>query len=175
MRSISSLHWFELEDIRVDQIPKIRWNGFLEEVVKDENECQELCAWLFSNAPYSEDEVWDVRQVTNIGLHGDKINAFKPDSKELHTLKRDMWSKGFIEIGTIHTHPIRCAVDDFVEQHLPSEKDLKYAKRFKQLVRGIVTVDYRCTFGNKAPFIRAILFHDPFGHIICRKVDRETP
>ena len=132
---------------------KIHWNGFMKSVVDEYP--REVCAFLFSRSPYSYDEEWFVFQVKNIS----EIPAEEwiPDKNEMHRVKAKAIKMGLTKIGNIHSHP-------FIEGYLienvigPSKKDLQFARRFNDIIRGILVVSKEAIYG--------IRFHDKFGNQI---------
>jgi len=61
-----------------------------------------------------------------------------------------------VKIGNIHTHPI-IKGDGFHEEYFePSERDLKFAQKYGDIVRGIIVIDSEAIYGIK--------FHDMFGN-----------
>lgn len=131
----------------------------------------ELCAWLFSDMPYGDDEKWYVVEVKVIpcDFDGDGFNeGWKPDKKDMTKVKKLARKTRWTKIGNVHTHPIS---NDFEEHHLaseledasrPSDTDLKFARKFNDVVRGIVVIDYRCN----PPKHLATVWHDQYGNIL---------
>jgi len=113
---------------------------------------REVCGFLFSDKPFADDEKWFVFKVNNIAE--DPENAWIPDRKDMLRVKKKAIDAGLTKIGNIHSHPIHNSndIDDFIQ---PSPVDLKFARRFNDVIRGIVGVGY-----NK---IYDILFHNKFG------------
>jgi len=64
---------------------------------------------------------------------------------------------GLVQIGNIHTHPYN-KDKDIEGQFLPSDVDLSFARRFNNIIRGIIVVDNKAIYGIK--------FHDKFGNKI---------
>jgi hypothetical protein len=128
----------------------------------------ELCAWLFSDGPYSDDEKWYVVEVKAIpwDFDGDGFNeGWKPDKKDMAKVKKFARERRWTKIGNIHTHPIS---KEFGEHNFaseledvsqPSETDLKFARKFNDVVRGIVVIDYRCN----PPKHLVTIWHDQYG------------
>ena len=153
-------------------IPKIRWHGFLRDVLNPENEDHELCAWLFSTHPYAADEEWHVMRVKEIPKDWDGDGFYEgwaPDKKDLDRVKKIARSKGWTPIGTIHTHPVGpswCEKENvtkaIIAESAPSEVDLKFQRRFNQIIRGILVVNYF----EKPPKIEAVIWHDQYGKLI---------
>jgi len=138
---------------------KIHWNGFLTKAVRDYP--NEVAGFLFSNRPYSSMEEWYVFSVKNIAT--DHLNAWRPEKKDMQKIKQKAIKQGLTKIGNIHTHPYP-SNEPFNEDVLrkiiqPSKEDLRFARRFNDIIRGIVVT------GQNA--IYDILFHDKFG----RKID----
>lgn len=125
----------------------------------------EACALLFSKLPYSVNEVWAIKSVRNISL--DPQNSWIPDKSELRKVKKWAIDNQFVEIGNIHTHPINLQElvnedlnsEDIIQGMLePSDIDLKYARKFNNIIRGIIVLDQNALYG--------ISFHDKFGNKI---------
>jgi len=132
---------------------KINWNGFLKEAI--ENYPNESCAFLFTNKPYSPDEEWTVFSVKNVSKTPKE--EWIPDRNEMIEVKRKATKLGLIKIGNIHTHPY-AEEFDIGEQKLPSPKDLFFARRFNDIVRGILVIG--------KGMILACHLHDKFGREI---------
>ena len=137
----------------------ICWNGFLKKGV--EAYPNEICAFLFSENIYSEEEVWHVYQVKNIS--DEPKGNWVPDKKEMKKVKDDARKKGYVKLGNIHTHPYpedEVYDEDVMKKDVivPSDKDLSYARRFGDVVRGIVCVGKGAVYD--------VLFHDMFGNKI---------
>ncbi len=134
---------------------KIHWNGFLEHAKKEYPD--EACAFLFSKKPYSSSEEWFVFKVKNASPTPE--NRWIPDRKEMLKVKARALKQGLVKIGNIHTHPCLVKEIDMPDDlHLPSETDLKFARRFNDVVRGIIVV---MVDGISEPH-----FHDKFGNEI---------
>lgn len=114
---------------------KIHWNGFLEGAVKEYP--KEACAFLFSRRPYSPNEEWFVFPLKNVSStpHSEWI----PDRNQLKVIKKQVVSKHLVKIGNIHTHLVE-SLDDVDHQLKPSEKDLAFARKFNDIIRGIIAV-----------------------------------
>lgn len=133
---------------------KIIWNGFHKYAMHKYPE--EVCAFLYSDKPFEDDGKWFIFRIKNVAE--DKRNSWVPDKKEMRQIKKKATNLKLIKIGNIHSHPI--INDIFVEELLkPSEVDLKFAKRFNDIIRGIVVVSEDTVYGTQ--------FHDMFG----RKID----
>lgn len=132
---------------------KIFWHGFLEWAVKEFP--KEACGLLFSKLPYSEKEEWHVYYIKNI--HATPLRAWHPDKKEMKMIKKEALNRGLVLIGNIHTHPYKrqATVETLL---MPSKTDLFYAKKYNDIIRGILVIR------NKV--IHGIRFHDKFGNEI---------
>ncbi len=137
---------------------KINFNGFLKKAVEESP--KEVCAFLFSKKPYSDKEEWFCFPIQNIDPHPEE--GWMPDKKETQKIKQEARKLGLVKIGNIHTHPIpksfhSCIGEDFIEENFkPSERDLKFAQKYGDIVRGIIVVDSEAIYGIK--------FHDMFGN-----------
>lgn len=142
---------------------KIHWNGFLGQATLEYP--KEVAGFLFSEKPYSPEEEWHVFLVKNVAksLGLDPEHAWEPDRKEMLKIKQKAIRMGLTKIGNVHTHPypkgIEYSENVLKEIIQPSKKDLRFARRFNDVVRGILVV------GSDA--IYDILFHDKFG----KKID----
>lgn len=135
------------------------WEAFLESV-KQPHTYEESCAWLFSSKPFCSDDVVHVFPVKNVGAKG----TFHPDKKDLARVKRLARKQRLTNIGNVHTHVIEPSMSTVAEFIEPSEEDLKFAKRWNNVVRGIVTVVF-----DKDGYpgrIFAVVWHDQHGKIL---------
>jgi len=144
---------------------KIEWNGFLEKVTKKSRIKQESCAWIFSENPFSSDDTWHVFEVKNIGLKDYGADfSFAPDKNDFQRIKKLARKMKLTRIGNIHTHNvIGLNMREVDAQREPSDLDLKYARRYNDIIRGIIVV----VFPNKKENgkIHDIIWHDQYGHI----------
>ncbi len=134
---------------------KIHWHGFLGQAILEHPD--EVCGFLFSDRPYMDGEEWHVFPVKNIAEN--KIYRWIPDRKDMLNAKRKAIKMGLVKIGNVHTHSKVADWQKAEELFLPSPADLKFARRFNDIVRGIVVCDKERIYGVK--------FHDKFG----RKID----
>lgn len=164
-----------MTDIQIDRLPRIHWNGFLDSVEQPRPDDHEAVAWLFSTAPYSRDEEWHVREIDVIptDFDGDGFTeGWKPEKKSLAKVKRAARKDELTDIGNIHTHPEGPAWEDaglgYGASPLPSDTDLKYMRKFRQVVRGVIVVDYSTVpvWGHGS--ITELVFHNQYGKIIGR-------
>lgn len=139
---------------------KINWNGFLKKAVDEYP--KEACAFLFSRKPYSSEEEWFVFQVKNISEDPD---AWIPNKKDMLKVKAKAIKMGLTKIGNIHSHPHKFG-NDMDEEILPSDKDLSFARRFNDIIRGIIVVESDC--------ISRLKFHDKFGNPIDIEIEPTT-
>lgn len=145
---------------------RIDWNGFLEHAI--ESYPNEAAGFLFSRKPYSSEEEWFIFQVKNIS--DDPENAWIPERKDMLRIKGKAIKMGLTKIGNIHTHPYPKRVgfsEDLLSDIMrPSPAALKFAKRFNDVIRGILVCDDNAIYG--------IHFHDKFGKKIDVLVAEET-
>ena len=129
---------------------KIVWNNFLN-IAKREFP-KEACALLFSSKPYSKDEKWIVAPLRNVAKEPE--NNWYPDRFEVLEKKKAANKLELTRIGNIHSHTA-LNKKEIKLQSGPSKVDLTYARRFNDVIRGIVVVS------DKG--VEKILFHDKFG------------
>ncbi len=153
----------------------INWNEFLKMCCT--NYPNESCAFLFAEKPFSEFEKWHVFPVANNS--SDPTNSWIPDKSQMAKVKKKARAFGLTKIGNIHSHPIPFDLlhkvpspgeefDIVREASLPSELDLKFARKFNDTIRGILVV------GPDAIYHQ--YFHDQFGkqiHILTNEVSDE--
>lgn len=136
----------------------IHWNGFIKQCC--DNYPGESCGILFAKKPFSDPEEWFVFPVDNIAE--DKTKEWQPNIKQLRRVKKKAKELGLTRIGNIHSHPLPEGaepIEDNIEyMRHPSGGDLQYAKRWNDIVRGILVVDKKAVFAH--------LFHDQFGESI---------
>ena len=111
----------------------------------------EVCGFLFSSGPYSLDEEWYFFPVSNDSM--DPENEWIPNRKDMLAVKAKAMKMGLTKIGNIHSHPFHGLWDE--THFLPSAKDLTFARRFNDIIRGIVVVGQSGLYDIK--------FHDKFG------------
>lgn len=142
-------------------VPKlILWHHFLEDIVKPERANQESCAWIFADLVQ---HVWHVVEVKNVGLKGKSIaRSFAPDKKDFARVKRKARKYGLTKIGCVHTHVVYDE-REVRNQSRPSEADIKYAKKFNDVVRAIIVVKYDNNYNGE---IRNIIWFDQYGRIL---------
>ena len=139
---------------------EIEFNGFLKHAIKQYP--KEACAFLYSFKPYSSEERWIAWIVENISE--DPRHSWIPNKKDVAKLRRWANEMGYVKIGNIHTHCLHGEkVKDMFE---PSEIDLKFARKFNDIIRGIVVCDKISIFG--------VAFHDKFGNDIDIKVEEKS-
>lgn len=132
---------------------KINWNNFLE-IAKEEYP-KEACAFLFAKNLYSPAEEWFVFPVKNI--HENPEEGWLPDKKEMKKAKKEAMKTQLIKIGNIHSHPHHKELD-IDEELLPSETDLNFAKKYNDIIRGIIVLNKKGVYGTR--------FHDKIGRKI---------
>ena len=134
-------------------IKKISWNNFLGMCRKEYP--KEACGVLYSEKPYSNEEKWVVFPIKNVDQNPEEGWYF--DSKELQRIKNQAKKRKLVKIGNVHTH---CVLEGekFSEEFFePSDTDLKFAQKYRDIVRGIVVLDSKEIHGIK--------FHDMFGNM----------
>lgn len=137
----------------------IHWNGFIKQCCT--NYPRESCAFLFAKIPFRMVEEWHVFPVDNIA--DDKQHHWQPDKKQMVKFKKKAKELGLTRIGNIHSHPIPKNYEEIFgskeeaieHANYPSDEDLKYAKRYNDIVRGILVVDDKVVYAH--------CFHDQFG------------
>lgn len=136
---------------------KIEFSGFLKKAIKGYP--FEICGMLYAKNLYSDDEEWKIFNCENISEN--QTEEWIPDTKELVKIKKIADQEGFIKIGNIHTHPYEgnFTIEEMNECVKPSEKDLYYARKFRDLVRIIILV-------SKNSGIMGQFIHDKFGNEI---------
>lgn len=150
----------------------INWNGFLDVIISPSRAKQESCAWIFADI---QNDVWNIWEVKNIGLRNHSlVGSFAPDKKEFAKTKRLARKCELTRIENVHTHVVvgnnrnKWDNSDLLENQLrPSEMDLAYARKFNDVVRGIIVVwfkDYR----SKGQ-IYGIVWHDQYSNILKRE------
>lgn len=144
-----------------DRLVKVHFNGWLRKAVKAYP--KEAAGFLYSLRPYTPDEEWVVFPVRNVDPH--PLEAWKPNLKELKIIRRIARDRTLVHIGNVHTHPLPPDADEDVvrEALFPSDMDLKFAKRFGNIVRGIYVVDRERIVGYR--------FHDPYGNEIPVEIE----
>ena len=134
---------------------RIYFNGFVERAM---SECpNEACGFIFSHKPYGPEEEWHVFPVKNISETSEI--AWDPDKKELQRVKKQALKSELTLIGNIHSHPYHGhKFNNIGDLLLPSKTDLKFARKYNDIIRGILVVSKTKVYGIK--------FHDKFGNII---------
>lgn len=154
-------------EMKIPQLnsPRIRWNGFLENIVKRSRELQESCAWIFVDM---KNDIWNVMEVKNIGLKGKPIeHTFAPEKKDFARVKRIARKNRWTRIGNIHTHVVKTRREAYYQLR-PSDADLKYARRYNDVVRGIIVVQF--TNDLIKGKIYGIIWIDQYGAIMGREL-----
>jgi len=134
----------------------IHWNGFFQHAwIKYP---KEVCGFLFTNKPYSEDEEWYVYKVKNVSK--DPTMSWIPDRTQMLKVKQFATKKKLTKLGNIHSHCVMHSLQiEINQQSKPSDTDLKYARKFNDIVRGIIVVN--------AKQLLNVIFHDKYG----KKID----
>ena len=151
-------------DIPPSRYTKINWNDFLITIIKKSRKDQESCAWIFVDIKNDE---WNIIEVKNVGLTGQsKRHTFAPDKKDFAKAKRLARKNGWTRIGCVHTHVVNN--DEEAEYQMrPSEADLKYARKFNDIIRGIVVVKFDW---HKNGIIYGMIWLDQYGTILMREI-----
>jgi len=156
------------EEEIMDFRPKlILWHGFLDNILEPERANQESCAWIFADLIA---DVWHVLEVKNVGLKhlGDTVekrirHSFAPDKNSFAKAKRWARKQGLTRIGCVHTHVVHGSSKREIEYQLnPSEADLKYARKYGDIVRAVIVVSYP-TRGGKG-ILSGIIWFDQYGN-----------
>jgi len=136
----------------------IHWNGFIKQCC--ENYPEESCAYLFAKTPFNLNEEWFVFPIDNVAE--DKNIQWQPDIKQLRKVKKMAKEMGLTRIGNIHSHPLSSVFptreENIEDAKYPSDKDIKYAQKFNDVIRGILVVNNEGVYAHT--------FHDQFGKII---------
>lgn len=145
---------------------KINWNGFLETIIDQSRSKQESCAWIFANI---KDDIWEILEVKNIGLKGRSIrDTFAPDKKDFAEVKRKARKLRLTRIGNVHTHVVIGNDKNEMEyQFRPSEPDLQYAKKFNDVIRAVIVVNF--TDEKRFGKIYGIIWFDQYGKILKKE------
>jgi hypothetical protein len=110
--------------------------------------------------------------------------SFAPDKKDFQRVKRIAKDRKLTRVGNVHTHVITPLLfsqirnastelrqSDIGEFCYPSPEDLKYARRFNDIIRCIITVLF---ISEKAEGqITAEVWHDQFGNVLKEKLGNE--
>ena len=172
------------ENFRFNLDPET-WNHFLDTITQP-NAYAESCAWLFCDQPFCDNNAVFVFAVKNIGMKGHTVfESFAPDRKDFQQVKRKAKLEKLTKIGLVHTHVVVSTyivdrnpdefedlvfadnLEELKESSFPSEIDLKFARRFNNIIRGIVTV-YFSRHGEKGQ-IHSVTWHDQFGSVLWRE------
>ncbi len=144
----------------------INWNGFLETIRQPSRAKQESCAWIFVDMKTG---IWNILKVKNIGLKDMSIrHSFAPDKKDFAKIKRIAKKNKWTRIGCVHTHVVTDVTHAGLEHQMqPSEPDIKYAKKYNDIVRIIIVVGFlgKTLKGR----IYGIIWFDQYGNILKRK------
>lgn len=140
----------------------IEWNNFIK--ICCDNYPNESCSILYAKSPFQKIEDWFVFPIDNIAKN--KKNHWQYDKKQLQHVKGRAKKLGLTRIGNIHSHPIPKNYYELfgsLEKAInhaspPSDDDLKYAKRYNDIVRGILVVDDKAIYAH--------CFHDQFGNVL---------
>lgn len=145
----------------------VEWNGFIAKAVNEHP--KEACGFLYAHKPYTDEEYWVVFPCHNIS--SDPQNTWNPDKNDLSRIRKLARARGLVKIGNVHSHPFLDEDDrtneNMIELVKPSELDLKYAKRFGDVVRIILLVD-----GKKMLLAHV---HDQYGNNIPCDLNQRKP
>jgi len=155
---------------------KTSWLNFVKEITKPNN-YEETCAWLYIDTPFESNYKIYVYPVKNIGLPGESTrDTFSPDKKDFRRVKKEITKLGLTKIGNLHTHvlspkdwwlkqnsPVQTDIDAF---SLPSGRDLKFARKFNDVLRGILTIVFY-EHDEKGYLVR-IVFHNKYGIVLSK-------
>ena len=118
-------------------------------------------SWVINQAieRFLDYEEWFVFPVDNVS--DNKNFEWKPDRKQMQQIKRKAKKLELTRIGNIHSHPLEknshLNLEELIEYaRRPSNDDLKYAKKYNDIVRGILLVDNDAVYAH--------CFHDQFGN-----------
>lgn len=150
---------------------RIDWHGFLDIIVLPERSKQESCAWLFSESPFSPFDTVHAVEVKNVGLKSheyDLNTSFAPDKKDFAKVKKAAKESKYTRLGNVHTHVVvgtdpKGNVDmaKIELQRGPSEDDLKFARKFNDVIRGVIVVVFNKP--GETGVIDSVVWHDQFG------------
>lgn len=143
----------------------INWGNFLNLILDPSRANKESCAWIFVEM---KTNTWNVFDVKNVGLKGKSLEeSFAPDKKDFASVKRIARKQKLTRIGNVHTHIAR-NIFDTEHQLRPSKIDLKYAKRYNDIIRGIIVTLFP---DDKARgYIYGIIWIDQYGNILQRDI-----
>jgi len=152
-------------EIPPSKLTIINWNGFLETIIKKKRINQESCAWIFVDM---ENDEWNIIEIKNVGLKGvNKRYSFAPDKKDFAKAKRLAKKNEWTRIGCIHTHVVENKREAYYQMR-PSEADIKYAKKFNDIIRGIIVVQFDDP--KKEGKIYGMIWLDQYGTILEREI-----
>lgn len=129
----------------IDNMPKriieIEWNGFVAQAMNSYP--KESCGMLYAYKPYTDEEYFFVIPCNNIAENPEEMWVpSKSDVVKARKLSRD---KRLTKIGNVHSHPfpkgLEITEDNTKQLVQPSDSDLKYAKKFGDVVRIILLVN----------------------------------
>jgi len=138
---------------------KIHWNGFIKQCC--EAHPHEACAVLYIKHPFTKGQELFVFPITNV--HGSPEEGWNFDSKELARAKREAQKLGLVKIGNVHSHPLApgqrdLGIDAWRVIGLPSNTDLMFAKKYSDVLRGILVVDKKGIYHHT--------WHDKYGNLV---------
>lgn len=145
----------------MSNIVDIEWNSFIKQCCK--NYPMESCAFIFAKTPFRNTEQWYVFPVDNVAEI--KTERWIPDKKQMVRIKKEAKKLELTKIGNIHSHPLPYDFkelsysqrEEIIAYHnQPSDTDLKYARKYNDIVKGILVVDDTTVYAH--------CFHDQFGN-----------
>lgn len=109
---------------------------------------------LYVRRPFSERQLWVVFPIKNI--HSKPTEGWMPDKKELQKIKKEAIRRELTKIGNVHSHPLpqnveaigKDLMDIWEETKRPSETDLKFARKFNDIIRGIIVCDAKGIYAH---------------------------
>lgn len=147
----------------------IHWNGFLNDAVQPDGARAEICGFLYSLHPFSSSDQWYVKRVGNRKDVGGFTPEWAPNKADMARVKKEAKQIQVTKIGNIHTHPHSPLSmkhgygNEDGRLAMPSDTDLRFARRFNDLLRIIVAVNYP-KMGSVGQ-VTDIVLHDQFGQL----------
>ena len=158
---------------------KLNWHGFLDQVVSPERAKQPSCGLIFSDAPFSKDETWDIVEV-QVAPFGLEALGWIMDPVDSAAILREAKENQKTRIGNVHTHivfdketdpgwTLRTPPRSLKRQALCTPK---CPNCIEDLVRGVITVVFPPVMQHYDPTrqgyrvsgrIENASWHDKFG------------
>ena len=114
---------------------------------------KEACGFLYTRNQYTPNEEWMVESLDNVSDTPE--TSWIPSTSQTRAINKKNTDKGWTKIGNIHSHPVK-NVNQVKDQNGPSDLDLKYARKFNDVVRIIIVTGPECIFD--------FCVHDKFGN-----------